>query len=213
MLITQLSHLYFYAGKLEEKYICVAVIDNISWYFTYIEQESRYAFLTPSGKEDTISKAKNILPGYERIVSGRGYIWGRSIPLLKENLFIGKGPETFMLQFPQNDYVSAANAGYYNTIVSRPHNAYLQIGIQTGVVSLLFYVLIFIFYFIRTLFSLFQKKKVSKTEWIKISILLSLIGYMICMLAHDSLVVTAPIYWALLGCGISLNLNSIKIDL
>ena len=213
MLITQLSHLYFYAGKLEEKNICVAAIDNISWYFTYIEQESRYAFLTPSGKEDTISKTKNILPGYERIVSGRGYIWGRSIPLLKENLFIGKGPETFMLQFPQNDYISAANAGYYNMIVSRPHSAYLQIGIQTGVVSLLFYVLIFIFYFIRTLFSLFQKKKVSKTEWIKISILLSLIGYMICMLAHDSLVVTAPIYWALLGCGISLNLNSIKIDL
>ena len=207
---SDLSHLYFYAGRLKEKYICVAVIDDIPWYFTYIEQEDRYAFLTPDGKEKMISKAKNILPGFERIASGRGYIWGRSIPLLKENLLIGQGPETFMLQFPQNDYISAANAGYYNMIVSRPHSAYLQIGIQTGGISFLFYVLTFIFYFIRTLIQLFQKKRFQKAEWIKVSILLSLIGYMICMLAHDSLVVTAPIYWTLLGCGMSLNLNIVK---
>lgn len=203
----ELSELYFYAGKMEERYICVAMIDGIPWYFSNEEKGRGYVFLTPSGKETIIQKAPEGLPGYERLASGRGYIWSKSIPLLKNNLLLGQGPETFLLQFPQNDYVAAAKAGYYNIIVSRPHNAYLQIGIQTGVLSLLVYVFCFLVYALRTSISLWKKKKFQKNDWIRVSILISLIGYMICMLVNDSLVVTAPLYWVLLGCGIGLNQN------
>jgi O-antigen ligase len=43
--------------------------------------------------------------GRETLGSGRGYIWSRTIPLLKETVFLGHGPDTFAIYFPQYDYI------------------------------------------------------------------------------------------------------------
>ena len=40
----------------------------------------------------------------ERLGSGRGYIWSRSIPLIKQAGFMGLGADTYPEYFPQNDF-------------------------------------------------------------------------------------------------------------
>lgn len=57
------------------------------------------------------SKAAAVFKGHERSLSGRGYIWGRTIPLLKKFLLWGSGPDTFTVKFPQTDYVMKVNTG------------------------------------------------------------------------------------------------------
>ncbi len=42
---------------------------------------------------------EKVLPGYEKFASGRGFIWSRSIPLLKDSVFIGYGADTYPLIF------------------------------------------------------------------------------------------------------------------
>lgn len=60
---------------------------------------------------DEIQTADSVLKGYEKLFTGRGYIWGRAIPLLKEHILVGSGPDTFVEEFPQQDYVMKANTG------------------------------------------------------------------------------------------------------
>ena len=77
--------------------------------------------------------------GHEKALSGRGYIWGRTIPLILKHLIWGSGPDTFAAEFPQTDYVMKANtgAGMYQQLPTKAHSLYLQTALQTGVLSLL----------------------------------------------------------------------------
>ena len=54
--------------------------------------------------------------GYEHFASTRGYIWSRSIPLLKETLLIGHGADTYTMYFPQHDVIGKLNT-YGRTLV------------------------------------------------------------------------------------------------
>ncbi|GAB6100351.1 O-antigen ligase family protein [Halanaerocella petrolearia] len=87
--------------------------------------------------------------GIERLGSGRGYIWSRSLPMLKDTSFIGFGPDTYALYFPQFDSVGKLiTFGTTKIIVDKPHNMYLQVGINTGLTSLLALLILFGTYFI-----------------------------------------------------------------
>jgi hypothetical protein len=145
----------------------------------------------------------------ESMGSGRVYIWSRSIPLLKETLLIGKGADTYPLVFPQTDYIGKFKGfGDYKrlneTIVDKPHNLYLQIGINIGVVSLIVYLSINIF-IVFDLFSLTKKRNYSDKAIPFISII---IGYSITMLFNDSTVVVSTVYWVTIGLSMAL----IKLD-
>lgn len=136
----------------------------------------------------------------ESMGSGRVYIWSRSIPLLKDSLLIGNGADTYALFFPQTDYIGKFKGfGDYKklseTIVDKPHNLYLQHGINIGVVSLIIYLAIN-FLLIVDLFNLIKKGNYSKKAIPFISII---IGYGITMLFNDSTVVVSTIYWTIIG--------------
>jgi hypothetical protein len=145
--------------------------------------------------------------GREKFGSMRGYIWSRSIPLLKNNLILGGGPDTFVMQFPQHDYVGKLRAfDMVNQIVDKPHNMYLQIGINTGVVSLIAVLFLLAAYLISSL-KLYARKKVEigEKEIFGMAFLSAVIGYAVSNLANDSLVSVAPVFWIILGLGISCN--------
>jgi hypothetical protein len=75
--------------------------------------------------------------------NGRGYIWSRSLPLIKDTLFIGHGADTYFLHFPHNDYVGKYNTGWnINAIVDKPHNMYIGMAVNTGVISLLAFLIL-----------------------------------------------------------------------
>ncbi len=144
--------------------------------------------------------------GHERFGSSRGYIWSRSVPLLANNILIGGGPDTYAFQFPQHDYVGKLIAlDSINEVVDKPHNMYLQIGINTGVLSLLAVLFLFAVYAISS-FRLYIGVKISdKLRYLGIAFFTASVGYFVACLANDSLVSVAPVFWVVFGMGISCN--------
>lgn len=142
----------------------------------------------------------------EKLGSNRGYIWSRSVPMLKKALFVGSGPDTYAIVFPQKDYVGKLRAfGNLYTIVDKPHNMYLQMGINTGVISMLAIIALFIMYFISSIKLYFNNKFEDKISYLGFGMFMAFCGYAVTGLFNDSIVSVAPVFWVILGLGISCN--------
>ncbi|RQN10608.1 O-antigen ligase domain-containing protein [Clostridium butyricum] len=144
--------------------------------------------------------------GKEKLASARGYIWSRSIPLLKDTLILGSGPDTFSFDFPQHDMLGKLYAyGTTNMIISKAHNLFLQIGLNNGVVALIAFVILIMVYIVDS-FKLYALKNKYDEKQILGSILaLSVIGYLFTGLFNDSVICVAPIFWIILGVGAAVN--------
>jgi hypothetical protein len=157
---------------------------------------------------DNIIKPASLgFSGKERLGSARGYIWSRILPLLKKALFFGYGPDTFIIEFPQYDYIGKIRAyGIPHMIVDKPHNMFLQIAMGTGVLSLLSVLVLFGFYIIQSL-KLYLKNIDNKslTAVAGAGIFLGICGYLGAAFFNDSIVAIAPVFWVLLGLGFVCN--------
>lgn len=144
--------------------------------------------------------------GKEKMGSARGYIWSRTLPLIKDNLVIGCGPDNYVFEFPQYDFLGKLYSyGTTNTIISKPHNLYLQILINNGGIAFLAFITIIVTYILDCLKLYALKKQISKEMGIGIAVFLSIIGYLFAGLFNDSLNLIAPIFWILLGFGVAIN--------
>ena len=144
--------------------------------------------------------------GYEKLGSARGYIWSRTLPLLKQTLLVGFGPDTFTLHFPQTDYIGKLNA--YDTaqiVVDKPHNMYLQVGVNTGVISLIALLSLFLIYMVQSLKLFIKKKSYDCLTIIGIGLFVGIVGYFTTLLFNDSVISVAAIFWILLGVGYATN--------
>ena len=103
--------------------------------------------LNAYGKFTDLIKADSsgIFKDSEGCLHGRGYIWDRTIPLIKKYAFTGCGPDAFPFVFPQNDLNKVLLSGLpYEELVLKPHNIYLQVLIQLGIpflIALLFIIM------------------------------------------------------------------------
>ncbi len=148
------------------------------------------------------------LDGLESFMSGRGYIWSRTLPLLKNYIIIGAGADNYPMAFPQDDFVEKLNIYMdANTVIDKPHNLYLQIAANTGVVSLLSLLALWGIYIISSL-KLYSKIVFDSLEkYIGASSLISIIGYLSAGMFNDSVTSVAPLFWLILGLGISINIR------
>ena len=177
-------------------------------YFDFAVSIDGFKFIDTLGNQlDTIPQVETWgFRGKEFIGSSRGYIWSRSIPLLKNTLFLGYGPDTFALHFPQHDYIGKYKFLYNpKTIVDKPHNLYLQIAINTGILSLLAILAIFCMYTHSSLKLFYKKSLDSFIDYAGIACFVAFIGYAIAALFNDSIVGVSPVFWCILGIGISIN--------
>jgi len=147
----------------------------------------------------------------ESSFSGRGFIWSRTIPLLRDTIFVGHGPDTFAIYFPQDDILGKLNAYNSNIIVDKPHNLYLQIAVNTGVISLVAYLALLLIYVITSVKQYFKSNMTRYTEYIGSGIFSGICGYCITGLANDSVVSVAPVFWVLLGLGFSINIMNAEV--
>ncbi|MBQ4506388.1 MAG: O-antigen ligase family protein [Firmicutes bacterium] len=221
--------------------------------FQFIEESGRYRFATykrnwdfifteytalfeaPSGKLITLGKVdKWGFEGRYNLGSGRGYIWSRSIPMLKDTIFIGHGADTFCAYFPNDDYAgkySFSRFGHldsrFNLIYDKPHDMYLQTAINTGITSLIAQLGIFFFYFrdsLKTGFGFGKKRRESGAEaetskakipgkgsglgilrYAAAGCFLGVASFLAVGLFNDSSVSTAPFFYAVLGLGFAIN--------
>lgn len=182
---------------------CVEIEGN-QWYFTDQMGDNTYYYINAYGKTDKIIKAPSaIFTGYESIASGRGYIWSRTIPLLKKYIILGSGPDTFTMAFPQDDYLFTRIFG--NQVLTKPHCMYLQIAVQTGFLSLIAFLVFYLMYAVSCIRLYIHGRFESYYAKIGVAIFIGTIGYMICGIANDSSITTAPVFWALIGIGIAAN--------
>lgn len=183
---------------------------DIPWFFAKPMEGDQFQYLTVYGKTDLIEKAPSVFfEGRERLLSNRGYIWSRSIPLLKKTLLIGTGPDTFAVQFPQNDYVMKANLGEDMLVqaVTKPHNMYLQTAVQTGVISMVSLLSFLIWGILRT--NTWRKKE-NRCNPLCAALFLAEVGFLCMSVANDSMIVTTPLFFAALGFGIGITKNNKK---
>ncbi len=152
--------------------------------------------------------------GKEKLGSARGYIWSRSLPvLLKDNLIIGNGPDTFPAYFPQNDRLAKWWAyGTTNMNVDKAHSLYLQIGMNQGGIALTAFLVMVITYIIHS-FKLYSfKDEYDGTDAMGIGVFLAIVGYLGAGIFNDSIISVAPIFWILLGTGFAVNYMKQQIN-
>lgn len=152
--------------------------------------------------------------GKELVGSSRGYIWSRTIPLLRKCVLIGYGADTFAYVFPQNDFLAKyySYAEGFHITVDKPHNLYLQIFISNGLVALIAFLGICLFYLVDC-FRLYALKKEYRTEQIYgAAVMLAIVGYLTAGMFNDSVVSVAPMFWILLGVGCALNTINRRLD-
>lgn len=143
--------------------------------------------------------------GKERVGSARGYIWSRTIPMIKDTWLVGYGPDTYSLHFPQHDVIGKTNA--YDTArinVDKPHNLYLQIIVSTGFVSLLAFLALVVTYFVLWFKHMRLSPKDDIRRWMSMGIFVAICGYLVAGLFNDSVVSVAPVFWILWGLGLGL---------
>ena len=193
-------------------YLCMEY-EGQQWKFTDATEDGTMRYINLWGKADRIEKAESILfNGKEEWFTYRGYIWGRTFPLLKDYIFTGSGPDTFLFVFPQNDYVMRSNMGFgfFSEILSKPHCMYLQMAVQTGVISLILFLvwaLIAISDFIKFLR---QKGGEPAGNYAAIAVFLSAGSYLLTGIFNDSMIVTAPLFFVLLGLGKKMCKNGLR---
>lgn len=180
-------------------------IDDKNWLFTN-QTDGTYYYINPFGNLDKIDNAPMALfTKNSGFASGRGFLWGKTIPLLKKYILLGSGPDTYAYVYPQSDYVGKYNNGYEGTYVTRPHNMYLQIWTQTGLLSLICFLVFYGIYMIQS-FRIYRPKQKTTYEWyVGYGIFLGTLGYMLIGFFNDSTITVAPVFWCLLGIGIAIN--------
>lgn len=178
----------------------VIILNNGNESLNLIYTQNQFKILTFNGNIIDIKPVEKIdLNGKERLGSGRGYIWSRSIPLIKNTIFKGFGPDTYAMFFPQHDYIGKFI--YLSTpyiLVDKPHNMYVQnilnIGL-VGTIALLAFLLIFLTSNIKNIIG----HRYTENSLITTSIYFAVIAYLVAGLFNDSVVYVAPVFWALIG--------------
>lgn len=176
------------------------------WYFINDTNEGRYFYINEYLKSiDCIEADSLFFEGYEKFATSRGYIWSRTLPLLKKNWFLGSGPNTFGAEFPQNEYVARYQSGFLGQIITKPHNMYLQIAVQTGIPSLLCFLAFCVLYLLRCCKLYGKGSFKSRTEKIGFGLFMAVLGFLVMAITNDSMIVTAPLFFALIGTGMAVN--------
>lgn len=182
----------------------VFTCENIPWDF--LKTEDGYIYYTIYGKPDQMENAESVFPSrLDKAFTNRGYIWGRTIPLLKNTLLLGTGPDSFPLVFPQDDYLARSWLGkkFFSQILTKPHSLYLQTALQTSVLSLLC-LLVFWKSCLARLYRSFVRPQTDGPSSLFLGCLfLGILGYLITGIINDSSLCVAPLFWGTLGLSLS----------
>ena len=187
--------------------------------FFMLENEKRIKMIhyRTSERFDPVEAEHIGFEGKEKLGSSRGYIWSRTIPLLKDCLLTGYGADTFAYVFPQNDVLAKYYAysdfheGFYVT-VDKPHNLYLQIFYGNGLIALIAFLTICVFYLVDSLRLYALRREYRPEQIMGAAVMLGVVGYLAAGLFNDSVVHVAPVFWILIGVGAALNTINRRAD-
>lgn len=161
------------------------------------------------------------------LFTGRGNIWNRTVPLLKQCIFKGCGSGLFITIFPQGDYLR--KMFYAQNYDVKPHNLYLQYWAEEGLLFLVLLLGFFVVYVVDTFRVVNGKYKGSSPasekatkemddkidyilkdgltadHWLVIGVFAALMSFLVAGIAGDSMIVHSPIFWTFFGIGLATN--------
>lgn len=191
-------------SEVEYDVLRISAGDNCYWDMTV--KDNTVLYLNGIDKFDQLRKVESY--GFEHrydLATNRGYIWSRTLPLLKESLLLGKGADNFVYAFPNDDYVGKVNCGFGSQTVTKPHNMYMQIWVQDGMLACLAFLAMYLLFAIGTFRNCFRKGELTYGRKMQIAILCGSTGYMVAGIANDSTICVAPLFWVLMGVGYAIN--------
>jgi len=195
----------FEIEKKKEDYYNI-IYENFS--YPLILRDNGFKTIGFQGRLSDIYMADRVkwMDGYETKGSSRVYIWSRTIPKLKQTGFLGGGPDTYSLIFPQEDNFGKRIAfGNPSMIVDKPHNLYLQILINMGYLFFIGFVVFIGSYLIQSIKIYRNREFNSFYEVVGLATALAISGYLAAGMFNDSAVSVAPYFWFFMGLGIAVN--------
>jgi hypothetical protein len=179
-------------------------LDDMAWNFVCVSGEGYY-YVNSAGKLAKYKNADTANLFRDDAFSGRGAIWNDTIPLLLRHFLVGSGANTFVFEFPQDDYVNMRRVFGDNNFNVKAHSLYLQQGVETGVLGLVALLIFFAWYIVRSA-KIYRRANLKESvTWVGIGLFAAVVVYLIAALANDSNVCTAPVFWVVLGLGFAVN--------
>lgn len=192
-----------YPWQMEDIKAVMFEIDEHQW--PMVRGEDGYYYLDNELNRVKAHRTDNAGIFDETFLSGRGGIWNRTIPLIGRHIFTGSGANTFITEYPQNDYVTL-NYLYgwgYTEYNVKAHSLYLGNMIENGLIGTLCLMAFFVIYIIkgtRAYCKPFDGDKDARfVYYLGFGLFLGGIAYMISGIVNDSNVCTAPVFWVFLG--------------
>lgn len=190
------------------KYIIMTTTNPEEKKWAFLVDENKMFYLNDLNKLVMLEKVP--IKGFEdnlNFGSGRGFIWSRTIPMMSETIIKGFGADTYALYFPQGDYAGKYSAKWnINMIVDKPHNMFMHMWIGTGGISCLAFIAILIMYAIQSFKTYWRRDIKNFLEITGVGIFLGIMGFAFTGLVDDSSVSVMPLFYGLLGLGISINM-------
>ena len=189
----------------EETMLGVAVtIDGAAWNFVE-KGDGGYYYLNPAGKLVKYEQIKQSHLFREDAMSGRGHIWNNTLPLVVKHIFVGSGANTYMFEYPQNDYIGRAYIYGQNTFDVKAHCWYLQQCVENGVLGTLALLGFLIWYLVQSI-RIYRRVDLSqRISWVGFGFFAAVLVYLLTAIVNDSNVCTAPVFWGMLGLGMAVN--------
>jgi hypothetical protein len=120
-----------------------------------------------------------------RFMSRRGYIWNRTIPMILEKPIFGYGADTYVVNFPQGDLIYKRElSGVHTTIVDKPHNMFLNIVVNFGLLGLLLFLATALYSIVQSRFSI---------------LIIPILSYFVVGLVNDSVVFASYMMFVIFG--------------
>ena len=145
-----------------------------------------------------------------RFGSNRGLIWDTTIPLLKSYIFKGAGADAFTFAYPQRDYATLYNVfwGEQMTLVTdKAHNLYMQYWVNTGLISLLAWLMMVGYYLVGAVKQFRKRGFVDFCDFVNGGIFCGIIGFLAVAFFNDGSVNTMPMFYTMLGTGLAINMR------
>ncbi len=189
----------------EEYQLILLKMKNAKMYF-FMDETGVYLVGTHSKIYNKIEDVDAIgFVGNEQFASGRGYIWSRSLPLLKDTILLGHGPDTFPMYFPQKILLanSTVLAILWLLWINRTIFTFRQLTTRDFCHSLLsFFCLLFILSECQVIWQCKIRLFFSRAGIIITCVVL---GYLTAAVFFDSVIYVAPVFWTFLGSGLIVN--------
>lgn len=171
--------------------------------FSIVEQGGRF-YVYKNYRLISLVEAEKLLPTeYDGLISGRGYIWSRTFPLLESSLFIGQGYGHFPLVFPQNDFGARSNLFGIHNIIEGPHNAYLQKFFESGFMGMFVFVSLIVLPF----FQFFRLQSRFRGRQGLMADLMCLLAGILVFMTLDLHISVAVVFWVILGKSTRISLR------